>query len=190
MLLKLWLGLTESIDTIYGMERLDRKYLLQEKAKLDAAQEISFRYTLKLRKLTLTHSTCKNSTLDFTYENMGMEKKISFLRYWTFSSFTFWFLRVTVNSICLFWMPQIKKHFNWIKTVRLHYMAVVCVVVAWIAIKDVQTLAAATTTISLIYQSIETVQRIITFTKFRTGYKKWLVTYRLYGTVYCCVQFA
>ena len=147
MLLKLWLGLTESIDTIYGMERLDRKYLLQEKAKLDAAQEISFRYTLKLRKLTLIHSTCKNSTL------------------WE-SSCHISFLRVTVNSICLFWMPQIKKHFNWIKTVRLHCMAVVCVVVAWTAIKDVQTLAAATTTISLIYQSIEMVQRIIIFTKF------------------------
>ena len=85
--------------------------------------------------------------------------------------FTGSLLRVTANSICHSWMPQIKKHFNWIKIVRLHCMDVVYVAVVWIAIKDVPIVAAATMTIFLIYQSIEMVQKIITFTRFRTGYK-------------------
>ena len=86
----------------------------------------------------------------------------------------FFIFREIANSICLSWMPQIKKHFNWIKIVHLHCMAVAYVAVVWTAIKDVHIAVAATTTIFQIYQSIEMAQKIIIFIRFRNGYKSRL----------------
>ena len=90
------------------------------------------------------------------------------------NSWLIFIFRVTASSICLSWMPQIKKHFNWIKIVHLHCMAVAYVAVVWTAIKDVHIAVAATTTIFQIYQSIEMAQKIIIFIRFRNGYKSRL----------------
>ena len=159
MLLKLWLALTESIGTMFGMEKQDLRYSLQEKEKLDAAQETFSRLRLFWPILSFIEAfRAEITSQNFMIHNLWL----------------IFIFREIASSICLSWMPQIKKHFNWIKIVHLHCMAVVYVAVVWIATKDVHIAVVATTTIFQIYQLIEMAQKIIIFIRFRNGYKSRL----------------